>query len=124
MQYSIKKLKDVHGVLKDELDSVRARYAFPPFTPDSTSDDYVTVPDGKVFYMTQIEVSNSDTADHTFHIEDDAGNVRSMEYKVTAGASITIPYWDTGFTGKIHFVSDSGGYTKLTYRPAGYMATE
>jgi len=115
-----KLLKDRNGNLKDELDLVRARYAFPPFMPTDTSNNYIEVPNGYIFYMVGIEVINEDSSNaHTFHIENPSGNVVSIEYSIPAGETKTIDYWDKGMTEKIYFVPNT--YGKLQFRPYGYL---
>lgn len=124
MQYSIRKAKDAFGELKDSLDAIMARYAFPPFTPGSELDSVINIPDGKVFYMTVIEVENTSGSDIKFHIEDDSQNKLSSTYTVASGPTTPINYIGQGMTGKIHFIIESGSYGSVTFRPAGYMGSK
>jgi len=120
MSYFIKKLKDAFGNLHEEIDPIRGIYSFNPIKPTSSSDNYVTVPDGKVFYPIQIEVKNTDSNTHKFHLEDDSGNTLSLEYSVDANKMVQIDFKSRGLTGKIHFVPDE--YNYLVFRLVGYMA--
>ena len=121
MQYSVRKAKDAYGELKDTLDTIMSRYDFIPITPGSDMESFVEVPDGKIFYMTLLEVQNASSGDIEIHIEDDSGNKRSVTYKVSAGSILPIKYVGSGFTGKLHFVIDTGSYGSVTFRPAGYL---
>lgn len=114
-----KMMKDRNGNLKDELDPYRARYGFTPFAPTGTTDNYITVPSGYMFYMTGVEVQNTDSANHTFHVEYPSGTTISLEYSVTANQVTTIDFHHQGLTDKVYFVPDT--YGKLTFKPIGYL---
>lgn len=121
MNYFVKKLRDAFGNLHVEVDKVRAIYAFKPFTPTSTADNFVTVPDGRIFYMTQIEVNNADASNaYTFHVESNDGSIISIEYKVSAGEQKIISFYYSGLSGKIYFVPSA--YSELEFKPIGYLA--
>jgi len=120
MDYTVKKLRTLYGNLKIEIDPIRGRIAFLPFTPSGPTDNYITIPDGKVFYMDVIEVYNTDTAaSHTFVVQDDAGNDLSLTYTVPAGEYIKIEFYHGALSGKIHFVPDT--YNTLRFKPSGYL---
>ena len=121
MNYFVKKLRDAFGNLHVEVDKVRAIYAFKPFMPTSAANNFVTVPAGRLFYMTQIEVNNTDGSNqHTFHVESNDGDKISIEYKVLAGEQKIIPFYYSGLSGQIHFIPDT--YSELEFKPIGYLA--
>ena len=122
MEYKIKKLRDANGNLRDEIDPIRGRYSFSPITPTGPSDNFIEIPEGKVFYMDMIEVYNADTSStgtHTFTVQDDDGNSISVKYVVPPGENKQIHFYHQGLTGKIHFVPDTPG--KLVFKPSGYL---
>ena len=120
MEYFVRKVKDAYGELRDEIDPILGMYAFGPVTPSSTSNNVISIPTDKVFYMVMIEVVNNDTQNaHDFQIVDSQGNPISIKYTVPAGKTLTFKYIGKGITNSLRIVMSS--YGKLTLRLSGYL---